>query len=438
MFTALVSGQDTTHHVGFDLIMNILFVNISDIKGGAALGSYRLHERIQEIPGFHSRLLVGEAISGSEKVNELPVTRVDKLLRPVSRFVGLNYIDSISSFNTITDHPFYKQADIVHLHCLHGGYFNYLALPKITKKKPTVYKLSDMWSFTGHCSYSFDCQRWKSGCGQCPYPETYPSIRRDSTNIEWRLKKWVYENSSLTIVSPSKWLKQTAAKGILNKFDIVHISNGIDTNVYKPIDKSISRKAIGLSDQGLVLLFASQSLANPRKGMDLLIDSLKSLPSRIKRNLTLVCFGNGGDWFRNQIDLPIVDLGYVSGDRLKALAYSASDVFVCPTRADAFGLVLLESLACGTPIVSFDNSAVPELVRHKITGLLAKPESSFDLARQIIRLLEDSQMRQSMAINCRKIAVKEYSIELQSKRYIDLFDDTIRRFNKSKLTISRV
>ena len=119
------------------------------------------------------------------------------------------------------------------------------------------------------------------------------------------------------------------------------------------------------------------------------------------------------------------------GDRLKVVSYSAADIFVSPTLADVFGLVLLESMACGTPMVSFDVGGVPELVRPGVTGLLAKPEDPNDLSLKIVELLEDDILRKKMAQRCREIAVTEYSIELQAKRYIEVYRQTIDAFHNS-------
>lgn len=409
--------------------MNILYINISDIKGGAALGSYRLHQEILK-RGFSSNMLVGEAVSKSPLVNQLPKTNVDKVLRSFTNSIGLNYINMTSTFSSVTSHPFYKEADIVNLHCLHNGFFNYLALPKITRGKPTVYKLSDMWSFTGHCAYSLDCEKWQSGCGKCPYPKIYPAIKHDSTRLEWKLKKYVYESSDMTVVVPSRWLKETAKKSILGKYDINFIPNGIDLDQYIPLDKENARKAIGIPEGKKAILFVAQNLDDPRKGIDLLIDSLKKLPSSLKKDLVLVCLGSGGENIKGFVDLPLLDLGYITGDRLKALIYSAVDVFVFPTRADIFGLVLLESMACGTPVVSFDTTAVPELIRPGKTGLLAKPEDSSDLSSKIVEILEDEPRRQYMAKKCREVAVSEYSIELQAERYMNLYRKVIDTFHQ--------
>lgn len=409
--------------------MNVLYVNISDIKGGAALGSYRLHEEILK-RGMSSRMLVGESISQSSFVDQLPKTYPDKILKPFANSIGLNYINVVSSFQSITSHPFFKEADILNFHCLHNGFFNYLALPKITKNKPTVYKLSDMWSFTGHCAYSLDCEKWKTGCGRCPYPQSYPAVKHDSTRFEWKLKDWVYDRSNLTIVVPSKWLQDRAKESILNRYEIHFVPNGINVDNYMPIDKEVARSAVGIEDGKKVILFAAQNLHDFRKGGDLLASALSQLPSALRDDVLLLCFGAGGEAIRKITDLPLVDLGYIAGDRLKALAFSSADVFLFPTRADIFGLVLLESMACGTPMVSFDVGGVPELVRPGITGLLAQPEDPTDFAAKITELLEDDTLRQKMAQQCRTVAVEEYSIELQAERYIALYKQVLENNKK--------
>ncbi len=227
---------------------------------------------------------------------------------------------------------------------------------------------------------------------------------------------------------PSKWLKDTTRKSILGDFEITFIPNGINVNNYFPIPKEIARQVVGIPKNKYAILFVAQNLDDPRKGGDLFVKALEHLPSSLKNDLVILCLGTGGDIIRQSIDLPLIDLGYVSGDRLKALVYSSADVFVFPTRADIFGLVLLESIACGTPVVSFDVTAVPELVRPSITGLLAKPEDPNDLAAKIIESLEDNSLRVQMSQNCREIALAEYSIELQADRYISLYRQVIDAF----------
>jgi glycosyltransferase involved in cell wall biosynthesis len=351
--------------------------------------------------------------------------RIENQLNRINCRLGLNYISLFGSFD-IPNHQFYQKADILNFHNLHTGYFNYLAISKLTKLKPAVFTLHDMWSFTGHCAYSYDCNRWQHGCGACPYPDTYPKIDLDNTHLEWKLKNWVYSKSNLTIVTISKWLTEQAQKSMLNRFSIHHIPNGIDTEAYQPLAKEKCRYVLGIHPNQKVLMFGAASLKDDRKGSDLLIKALQHLPISLKSEILLLTLGDGGEKIAELVGIPTLSLGYVNSDRLKSIAFSASDLFVFPTRADNLPLVLQESMACGTPMVSFDIGGVPDLVRPNITGYLAQPENTQDLCNGIVQLLEDDQLRDKMSENCRTIAVNEYSLDLQAQRYIELYKQVLQ------------
>ncbi|MBH8571520.1 glycosyltransferase family 4 protein [Nostocaceae cyanobacterium CENA369] len=402
--------------------MKITHINQSDIEGGAAIAGYRLHQGLLA-QGIDSRLLVGKATTSSDRVASIQrKQRIEKQLFRVTGHLGLNYVNLISSFD-IPKHSFYQNADILNFHNLHTGYgyFNYLAISALTKNKPAVFTLHDMWSFTGHCAYSYDCERWKIGCGKCPYPATYPKIQRDNTRLEWKLKNWIYSHSNLSIVTLSNWLTKQVKESILNSFNIYHIPNGIDTQAYKPLDPEQCRSVLGIPKHKRVIMFGAENLKDTRKGGDLLLKSLQNLPESLKSETILINFGKGGESISNAVGIQNLNLGYVSSDRLKSIAYSAADLFIFPTRADNLPLVLQESMACGTPMVSFKIGGVPDLVRHGITGYLATPEDADDFCSQIVELLEDQSLRDRMSQNCREITIQEYSLELQAKRYIALY-----------------
>ena len=405
--------------------MKILHVNQSDISGGAAIAAYRLHQGLlaQQI---ESHLLVGKATIKSDRVAEVSRSRrVEAQLARLTNELGLNYLNHINTFG-VSKHSFYKQADILNFHNLHTGYFNYLAIPSLTKTKPAVFTLHDMWSFTGHCAYSYDCDRWKTGCGQCPYLEIYPAIRRDNTRLEWKLKDWVYSQSNLTIVTPSRWLTEQAQQSMLNRFSIHHIPYGIDTEIYQPLDSEQCRAVLGIPTHKNVLMFGADSLSDNRKGGDLLFQALSCLPDALKADTVLLMIGSNSESISKAIGMQTIELGYVGSDRLKAIAYSAADLFIFPTRADNLPLVLQESMACGTPMVSFKVGGVPDLVRPGVTGYLATPEDSDDFSSGIVQLLEDEALRDRMGRNCREIALEEYPLKLQAQRYLELYRQLLK------------
>lgn len=406
--------------------MKILQINTSDDFSGGAIAGYRLHQGLLR-QGIDSRLLLGVSkTTSSDRTAIIPrKQQIETLISRITWHLGFNYVNVISTFN-IPQHPFYQEADVLNLHNLHGGYFNYLAIPQLTENKPAVFTLHDMWSFTGHCVYSYDCDRWKIGCGKCPYPDSYPGVQRDNTHLEWKLKSWVYSRSNLVIVTLSKWLTELAFQSILNRFPIHHIPNGIDTEAYQPLDPELCRAVLGIQTSKKVLMFGAQNLVDPRKGGNLLLKALQSLPESLKAETVLLILGDYGTTLAS-VGMQTLNLGYVSSDRLKSVAYSAADLFVFPTRADNLPLVLQESMACGTPMVSFKVGGVPDLVRHGITGYLAVPEDAEDLGKGIMQLLEDQNLRDRMSQQCRAIAVEEYSLELQAQRYIQLYAQTLNQ-----------
>lgn len=380
------------------------------------------------------RLVLGLTVTGAyckilsmtktlDSTESKAISRSSKLefrLAQILSKLGLNDIHCVSSFKVIKD-EFYLDADLINFHVLHSGFFSYLAIPSLTESKPAVFTLHDMWSFTGHCAYSYDCDRWKTGCGKCPYLDIYPPVRRDNTRLEWKLKNWVYSRSNLTIVTPSTWLTEQAKQSMLSCLPIHHIPNGIDTEVYQPFDPEQSRSRLGIPIHKKVLMSGAASLTDPRKGGDLLLKALSSLPASLKAETVLLILGSGGEAIAEAAGIASLNLGYVSSDRLKSIAYSAADLFIFPTRADNLPLVLQESMACGTPMVSFKVGGVPDLVRPGITGYLATPEDVKDFCNGIVQLLEDQSLRSRMGQQCRAITLDEYPLQLQAKRYVKLY-----------------
>jgi glycosyltransferase involved in cell wall biosynthesis len=408
--------------------MRVLHINSTDYyhNGGTAIAMYRLNIGLRQanidskilcrrktLPRFkHS--IISKRPKGSKEVEKL-------LLKPmVSKLLGLNDVHSVSCFTVPYSRP-YKEADVLNLHCIHGS-FNYLILPFITKRKAAVFTFHDMWAFTGHCTYSYDCERWKTGCGNCPYPKSHPAIEKDGTALEWKLKNWIYQNSNFAIVCPSQWMAEQTKQSMLKNFPIHHIPNGIDTEIFKPYDRDWCRSELGISPDKKVLMFAAANLREKRKGGDFLIQVLQTLPESIKSQILLLLIGDDS---RGQISqdtgIEAIGLGYVREERLMAMAYSSADLFLFPSLADNLPLVLQESLACGLPIVSFKVGGIPDLVRPGITGYLAEPQNVEDFRQGVVKLLENDVLRSQMKQQSREIAVKEYALEVCSQRYIDLY-----------------
>ncbi len=270
-----------------------------------------------------------------------------------------------------------------------------------------------------------DCERWKHGCGNCPYPKNYPEIAIDNTSIEWKIKNWVYSNCDITIVTPSKWLADLARESMLNRYEIHHIPYGVNTDVFKPLGSKKCRDILGIPTDINIIMFGAHSLSDPRKGGEQLYKILDGIPDSLTNKIMLLTIGNSSEDISEIKGIKTLNLGFIGGDKLKAIAYSAADIFIFPTIADNLPLMLQESMACGTPLVSYDVGGVSELVRHETTGYLSKYLDHEDFCNGIITLIEDKTLQNKLGRNCRTIAQREYPLKLQIDRYIELYRQLI-------------
>lgn len=408
--------------------MNVLHLHSSDHLGGGGgtVAMERLHLALRK-HGVDSRIVAGRKTSPSPYSYGIrsgrPLKRLESLIGAVTERAGLKDLDHLDSFG-VAGYPAFKAADLLHVHGTHG-FFNYLALAKLARAKPTLYTLHDMWPLTGHCSYSFGCERWRLGCGHCPHLDAHPAVKRDNTRVEWRLKRWLYSRCELTIVAVSRWIESIARDGLFSHYRVEYIPNGIDTSVYRDVDKSVCREALGIPPDKHVLMFVSLRLDDRRKGGDLLLDALRGLPGHLAKDTVLMVLGDAGHGFDQALGWQVLNLGYVRSDALKAAAYSAADLFVFPTRADNLPLVLLESAACATPSVSFRVGGVPEIVRHEQTGWLAEEGDSEGFLDGIVQLIEQPERRLRLGAASRRLMETEYSEVTNLERHLALYREIL-------------
>jgi glycosyltransferase involved in cell wall biosynthesis len=399
------------------LPLNVLHISESDAAGGAARAAYALHRGLPAL-GHRSRMLVGRKVTPDPDTRSVKRSTswraADRLAGAAADGAGLQYAFYPSSFGVAAD-PWFRAADVVQLHNLHGSYFGFGALPLLTKRRPTVWQLHDQWAMTGHVAYSLDCERWRHGCGSCPYLEEYPRLERDTTALLWRLKRATYARSRLTLVTTSTWMARlVAASPLLRRFRCLTIPNGVDTTRFRPGPRSEARGRLALPADCPIVLFVASELREPRKGLALLEEALRGL----EQPPLLALVGAGAA-------APDVDthvLGPLDGDAL-ADAYRAADVLAVPSLADVLTLTAPESLACATPCVAFDRGGVTDVVRDGETGVHARFGDAGALASAIERILGDPELRDRLGARGREVAEAEFAIGLQVDRYAELYEE---------------
>jgi glycosyltransferase involved in cell wall biosynthesis len=399
--------------------LSVLHISESDAAGGAGRAAYRLHRGLSPL-GHRSRMLVGRKVTDDPDVRPL---KRNLAWRGLDRAVGapldalsLQYVFYPSSFGVLAD-DWFRSASVVQLHNLHGSYFGFTALPAISRRRPVVWQLHDQWAMTGHVAYSLDCERWRHGCGACPYLDEYPRLRRDTTALLYRLKDRVYRRTRLELVVPSRWLAELVRESsLLSRFRVHHIPTGIDVDAFTPGDADEARRRLGLPLDRRIVLFAASDVEERRKGLHLLEQALQ----RLEQSPLLVVAGNG----TVPRGVETRSLGAVADGTL-ADAYRAADVFALPTLADVLTQTAPESIACGTPCVAFDRGGVTDVVRHLETGYQARFGDVDDLARGLTTLLGDSELLQRLSRRCREVAETEFAVDMQVQRYAALYEELV-------------
>jgi glycosyltransferase involved in cell wall biosynthesis len=399
--------------------LDVLHISESDGGGGAGAAAYRLHRGLEE-RGHRSRMLVGRKTTADEGVRRLKRgtawRAADRATGGVLDALSLQYVLYPSSFGIRRD-GWYRDADVVQLHNLHGSYFAFTALPALTRGVPVAWQLHDQWAMTGHVAYPRDCERWRHGCGSCPYLHEYPALRRDTTAFLWRLKRRVYARSALTLVVSSRWMERTVAESpLLARFPVRLIPTGIDTRRFTPGPRDEARRRLGLPEGRPLVLFAASQLHEPRKGLALLVEAL----GRLDDPPLLVLAGEGAA----PPEVETRALGALDGDALVD-AYRAVDVFAVPTLADVLTQTAPEALACATPCLAFDDGGVTDAVRHLETGWTARLGDAGELARGLATLLGDAELRDRLGRRGREVAAHEYDAALQVERYVALYDELV-------------
>lgn len=307
--------------------------------------------------------------------------------------------------------------DVIHIHNIHGYYINMKELFSYFKKtnRKIIWTLHDCWAFTGHCSY-FDysgCDRWKTGCYDCPQKKLYPkSYVYDNSATNYLLKKDVFTGiKELTIVTPSQWLADLVNQSYLKEYPIEVINNGIDLKVFSPKESEFRRK-YNLEDKFIILGLASKW--GKRKGFEYFIE----LSKRLNPQEVIVMVGVTE---KQKELLPQNILGITRTNNTQELAevYSISDVFLNPTLEDNFPTTNLESLACGTPVITFNTGGSPESLNNKC-GYICKAKDTESILKAI-----HSISKKHMSTECIKQASRFDRSEMTNK-YLMLYKEQLQ------------
>ena len=407
--------------------MKVVHIQSGDIHGGAGVAAYRLHKGLRSI-GVDSWFLSPTKINNDPYSKKLKVKFkfISNITGRVTFRIGLNFINNIDSFLLPFAEPT-SSADVIHLHNIHdssGGFFNYLAVPLLSRNKAIFWTLHDCWPATGHCAYSGSCNKYISGCGLCPDLNAYPSIQNDATCLEWKIKQKSWKLSNVNFIAPSRWMKRISETGATSKCSIHNIPYGIDNKNYIYHDKLNVRDELGLPRSAAMLLILGSTFSVARKGALLLPSILEKLSAEIP-NLYLISFGSIPEWASRELPLQHRHFGNISDDEFKNRIYSAADLFLFPSLEDNLPVSVQESLASGTSVVAFDVGGMVDLIEDGQNGFLSPLGDVDSLVKSARKILKNAKLAISMGQNAREGVKRKFCIPVISSQISDLYKQAI-------------
>lgn len=375
----------------------------------------------------------------------------------VQRSLGMEEFDFPGTRQLLSLPP--RRPDIVHCHNLHGGYFDLRVLPRLSHDVPVIINLRDAWLLSGHCAHSFDCDRWKTGCGRCPDLAIYPAIERDATAFNWRRKRDIFARSRLYVTAPSHWLMRRVEESILAPSIVKSrvIPNGVDFSIFHPRDRQAVRTVLGIAHDAKVLLFTANGIRqNIWKDYATMKAAVATVAQRLHgQDLMFIALGEEGPPERIG-QAQVLFVPYQKDRSDVARYFQAADLYVHAARAEVCPLTVIEALACGTPVVATGIGGIPEQVKglelsqfnlwdsglnrygaNEATGVLVPGGDGQAMAVGIERLLRDETLRRRLSENAALDAAKRFDLQGQVDGFLSWYYEIVNDRAATRLSEAR-
>lgn len=421
--------------------MKLIHLSHTDAGAGAGRAAYRIHRSLLEL-GLDSRMLVADKRTADPTVSGLKRSGLSRArlcewleARNGNRLAAdphtLFSPASCAQFDPAS-HPDVRAADVVSLYWINGGFVSPESMARIGKS--LVWRLSDVWPFTGGCHYPGACNHFEAQCGGCPQLRQ-PRLE-DAAKRLWLRKQDSWRDIDLTVVAPSNWMAGLARRSSLFASRRVEvIPTGVDLDRYCPGDRRAARARWGLPQDRLLVLFGAMNWSEDlRKGYRELHQALEVLAmSPLASRVLAVVFGSDNPLPPGLLPMPAVSLGRLEADEALAAAYNCADVVVVPSLEDNLPNVALEAIACGAPVVAFDVCGMPDIVVDGKNGRLVSRVDPIGMGKALVEILSNSERLVSMRLSSRQLAQQRFSLDSQAKAYLGLYDQIIARHAIKKL-----
>lgn len=412
--------------------MKILLINTLKDTGGAAIAANNLYlflkKNNMDVDYCNADNNIFPIVKN--KYFEFLLKILKKLLPRTSFKTTNNILHSKNHTSSINVKSLNKSDyDIVHLHWINFDFISIEDIGKITK--PIVWTLHDGWTYCGaehHPNFFENDNRFIEGYSKANKPKSTKGP--DICRITWNRKKKAWKNTYFVFISPSKWnADRLKTSKLFHNSKCTVIPNIIDQSIFKKLDQQTVRTALGLPQDIKIIGFGAAYDINTDKsikGSRELISALSVLKSQ--RNFHLVVFGPYSAAFQNSINSPCTFMGKIDSPQIVCAIYNSLDVFVCPSIMENLPTTCIEAQFCGIPVTAFDVGGIPEIIKHKETGYLAKPYDIDDLANGIKYCIENKEVLSKKAI---KLSSLKFDNDIITKKHISLYEEVLKSSHRS-------
>jgi glycosyltransferase involved in cell wall biosynthesis len=416
-------------------MLKVVHLNTYDGNGGAGRACLRLSKALNG-QGVQSKTVVHYKFGNNPDVSTFNNNFIQKgysaALIIVERLLAKHYLKPLKtpfSFawfgRSVNHHPDVIEADLVHLHWVNHGFLDPEHLAQIAElNKPVVWTFHDSNAFTGGCHVRYTCDHYQRQCGNCPLLVS-PGIN-DVSNKIWTKKNDAYKQLKFSVIAPSTWMQASVlASSLMKDRNVLQIPNTLDTQIFKPLHKADARKQLCLPEDKFIFLTGFMpSRKDMHKGASYLLESLEQLALKLGKKtdeIELVVFGNRDEKDLPHFPLKTTFLGTITDDDKLAACYAAADGFLIPSLEDNLPYTVMESLACGTPVIAFTTGGIPDMVQHEYNGYLAQYRSAADFCAGMEWILNhpDRGMLQRQA---RATVMEKFAEEVIAARHIELYE----------------
>jgi glycosyltransferase involved in cell wall biosynthesis len=324
--------------------------------------------------------------------------------------------------NKLFDLPEFKAAEVVHLQLVHDHLITLNSIRRITQQKPTVWTWHDFWPITGHCISPVGCPRWDQGCGNCPALEIPIAVSWDRTRQERARKEKLFSSSAINIHVSTDWMSKQVERKI-EKWNsrIFQFPFGVDSQVFRPSDKRVAKKQFGISEDSFVV--AARATTDDTKGFKELILALEMVVAT-GRKVTVLTVQQEGLVEKISKSVPHVELPWTNDLERLNFFYNAADIFAMPSKAETFGMMTLEAMACGVPPITVNNTATKEVAN--CADLEVSPGNLVDeLAEKISWCFDNPEPRRRLGEAGRERAVSHYSLDQYFSNLRSMYEQVV-------------